>query len=687
MSQHSIGNEGNDNKSESARSRSTRTSGTSSTKISMAVAMAKAKAEAAQARAAHSQKEIELKVEQACIQANLDALDAEKEKDAAIAEANALLANLEDVSFEVRSAAGSLTLQSTKVQRVASYVSEQASLSYKSASSKRESDNASPTHYSRHSQPHVPTPTSQLANSSQAQAANPSGTARGQDPQTFQISVAPPQQERNQPFNYSPTLQPRGGRSQQSFKMDPPSPAFQSAHRASYGASQDNPASTRDLIKYLARSHLVTSGLTVYDEQPMNYWAWKSSFRNAIADLDLSEAEELDLLIKHLGKESAEQVRRIRTVNIRDQITGLCMAWERLDEVYGSPEAVEQALFNKLEHFPKLTTKDPQRLRDLADLLSELQAAKEDGYLAGLSYLDTSRGIRPILEKLPYNLQEKWLYFGTRYKQEHMVTFPPFHVLVNFISTEARARTDPSFNFFTQAQAPAERKSKWERPARTSVYVHKTQVSGSTKFEPRESREQVDPNKHCPLHKKPHPLKKCRGFREKNLNERKQLLKDYRICFRCCSSTEHLAKNCTAEIKCAECDSTAHATALHPDAPTWKSKSPPPTPDDGGEGDEVDSQEVNSACTQVCGKGLSARACAKICLVSVFPNGCREKSKRVYAILDEQSNRSLARSEFFEAFNISGSSYSYTLKTCLITGNRLWTVLPLFNVCSKNDHR
>ena len=69
----------------------------------MAVAMAKAKAEAAQARAAHSQKEIELKVQQARIQANLDALQDEKEKDAAIAEANILVAGLQDMGFEVRS--------------------------------------------------------------------------------------------------------------------------------------------------------------------------------------------------------------------------------------------------------------------------------------------------------------------------------------------------------------------------------------------------------------------------------------------------------------------------------------------------------------------------------------------------------------------------------------------------------
>ncbi len=83
-------------------------------------------------------------------------------------------------------------------------------------------------------------------------------------------------------------------------------------------------------------------------------------------------------------------------------------------------------------------------------------------------------------------------------------------MLVDFIATEARARTDPSFNFFTQA--PAERKSKWEKPTNTSVYGRKTQVSGTAKAECGESTERIDPNKHCPLHRKPHPLKNAEAF-------------------------------------------------------------------------------------------------------------------------------------------------------------------------------
>jgi hypothetical protein len=56
----------------------------------------------------------------------------------------------------------------------------------------------------------------------------------------------------------------------------------------------------------------------------------------------------------------------------------------------------------------------------------ELLAAKNDGYLPGLAYLDTPRGIKPIVEKLPTGLQEKWLNVGSRYKEKHRTTFPPF---------------------------------------------------------------------------------------------------------------------------------------------------------------------------------------------------------------------------------------------------------------------
>lgn len=59
------------------------------------------------------------------------------------------------------------------------------------------------------------------------------------------------------------------------------------------------------------------------------------------------------------------------------------MIWERLEETYDSPEAIEHTLFSKLENFPKVSYKDPHKLRELAVLLIEVEAAKLDGILTG----------------------------------------------------------------------------------------------------------------------------------------------------------------------------------------------------------------------------------------------------------------------------------------------------------------
>ena len=216
----------------------------------------------------------------------------------------------------------------------------------------------------------------------------------------------------------------------------------------------------------------MTLGLTNFDDKPENFWGWKSTFYGATTGLGLSAGEELDILIKWLGKESSEQARRLKAVNIRHPQVGLMMVWQRLEEYYGSPEAIERALFDRLEDFPKVTYKDPHKLRDLGDLLLELEAAKMDGYLPGLSYLDTSRGVAPIVDKLPFNLQDKWASFGSKYKEKKNVAFPPFTVFADFIRREARVKTDPSFNL-PPSHTATEKKERLDRHTKTAISVHK----------------------------------------------------------------------------------------------------------------------------------------------------------------------------------------------------------------------
>ena len=176
-----------------------------------------------------------------------------------------------------------------------------------------------------------------------------------------------------------------------------------------------------DLAKYLIRKEVVSSGLLKFDDRPENYWAWKASFANSTIDKILSAREEMDLLIKWLRPQSAEKAKCIRAVHIHNVSLGLQMVWRRLEESYGSAEMTENSLLIKLEEFPKITNKDNQKLQELGDLLLELHSALKDGFLPGLSYLNTPRGVNPIAQKLPYNLMEKLISVGSRYKENYRV--------------------------------------------------------------------------------------------------------------------------------------------------------------------------------------------------------------------------------------------------------------------------
>lgn len=113
-----------------------------------------------------------------------------------------------------------------------------------------------------------------------------------------------------------------------------PSPWMQQATQSS---AHDH-GTVSEFAIYMARRELVASGMIKFDDLPENYWSWKSTFMNIIQGLKLTCTEELDLLIKWLGPQSSEHVKRIRAVHVNDPAAGLNMAWTRLEECYGSPE-------------------------------------------------------------------------------------------------------------------------------------------------------------------------------------------------------------------------------------------------------------------------------------------------------------------------------------------------------------
>lgn len=153
-------------------------------------------------------------------------------------------------------------------------------------------------------------------------------------------------------------------------------------------------------------------------------------------------------------------------------------------------------------------------------------------------YLDTPCGVNPIVEKLPTNLQDKWIVQGSKYKKDYQVAFPPFAFFSQFVRSQAKIRDDLSFSFYSSSYLLTTSRIKHKSSGKSIVTVHWTDVSSLTLDLQSKLSEKLTESldRQCPIHCKPHPLKKCKAFKEKSIEERRSFLKENHICFRCCDS-------------------------------------------------------------------------------------------------------------------------------------------------------
>ncbi|XP_033733157.1 uncharacterized protein LOC117322392 [Pecten maximus] len=418
---------------------------------------------------------------------------------------------------------------------------------------------------------------------------------------------------------------------------------------------------TNELTKFLMKRDLLLSRFTQFSDEPQRYTLWKNSFKNLIRELEVTATEELDLLIRWLGPESTQQALSLRAAHTHDERLAITRIWERLDSRYGAPELVIHSFKKRLEVLPKLTYKDNVKMYELSDLLIEMQALKENVmYTTSLAYLDSSAGINPIVAKLPAFIQRKWTDTAFRYKKDQGVLYPPFNIFTGFMKGMTERLNDPGLQFDTQqsTQVKAQVNSVGKRTGnRMMLSAKKTDVE-----------KPVPPAHICPIHggSARHSLKDCRLFLAKTVLERKEVLKKNGYCFKCCED-KHLAKTCKVAVKCDICGGSRHPTILHEQF--LSEKSPPVH---GGEcspssppGREPNYLQASSSCTQVCkdSRGFS-KSCAKTILVKVYPKGEPDKSIRLYAIIDDQSNMSLARTAFFDSFGENSQYTEYTMASC-----------------------
>ncbi|XP_038063243.1 uncharacterized protein LOC119733951 [Patiria miniata] len=397
----------------------------------------------------------------------------------------------------------------------------------------------------------------------------------------------------------------------------------------------------------LVKKELVKSGIRKFKGSAGNYRAWKCSFQQATKDLELKPYEELNLVLGSLEGETEMFVQRIYSIHIDRPEEGLKRTWEYLEQKHGSPEAVERDLTGRLEQFQKISPKGSTKLEEFGYLLLEVQYLKESEKFPGLLALDSSRGLQPLVQKLPEWLQNKWREKGSEYKKKHAVLFPPFEEFVKFIQHHARVQSDPSFQFTDAVKSAAERSS-----SRPSFTVRKTGVEeGSAAKE----------TSRCPVHNTAHKLQDCRVFCQKSIDEKISFVKENRLCFRCLRAN-HIIKNCKTPVRCDICGKS-HVTVMHRPAPSQEvppaSNQTPPTM----KYDNRPQIIVTPKCTRVCGNGKEGRSCAKICLAKAYLEEKPDHVITTYVIIDDQSDGSLINENLLERLGVKQNKSTYAVKT------------------------
>lgn len=458
----------------------------------------------------------------------------------------------------------------------------------------------------------------------------------------------------SQKLQISPNLDPPENRTKsEGDKVNKPSTVHivqTSNPSANENANLNNNA---EISKFLLKKDLLMSRLTTFSDRPEAYRAWKSSFQSVVKDLSATASEEIDLLIKYLGPESRKHALSLRSVYVTDLVVGREKIWTRLDERFGAPELVKSVITNKLKNTPKINPKDAKTYYDLVDTLSEVEAIKLDKmFTKQMSFYDTSEGILPIVHKLPFNVQEKWETRAALYKQKHNDDFPPFSEFLRFIEEICKIKNDPGLTCCS---------TQFDKTSSQNVRVscRKTEVNVDLS----------DPQEYirCPIHKASHSLLDCRAFKTKSLVERKKIVKDNKICFRCLQSVTHKSADCKKDLSCSVCNSNKHVTIMHEfksgTSGTLGGANSTPSSGHGGE-PKRDVSGVDCKCTQVCGSMPGGKSCSKIVLVDVFSSSNPSNHLRTYAIMDDQSNRSLARPELFSKLGIDDVPHPYTLHSC-----------------------
>ncbi|KAJ8375840.1 hypothetical protein SKAU_G00064200 [Synaphobranchus kaupii] len=221
-------------------------------------------------------------------------------------------------------------------------------------------------------------------------------------------------------------------------------------------------------------------------------------------------------------------------------------AWAILAERYGNPFLIAKAFRNKLDAWPRVSSKGSVELQELADFLRSCEAAMTQ--IRGLEVLNDCNENQKILAKLPDWLTSRWNRKVIEV-EEQSHTFPSFSQFVKFLTREAKIACNPVTSLHALKPSESEK-----------IKVFKSRGRGAKVLATNSDEKAVSTS--CVFcEKASHSLHKCRKFMNETISERVKFVQQKKLCFGCLESG-HRSKDCENRKTCNTCGK-GHPTCLH----------------------------------------------------------------------------------------------------------------------------
>jgi len=373
--------------------------------------------------------------------------------------------------------------------------------------------------------------------------------------------------------------------------------------------------------------------------EPDKFHAWKKQIQLRLLETDCSALDSLYILKANTKAEPRRVVESYINVGI-DHVSALDKTWTELKKRFGSNILVSDTFLRKLKSFPNIrNVYHTSRMIELRDLCKQIQANMDQ--CSELKILELQSGMRIVWEKFPENFQNRWQRAWGTYERKYGMS-PSLSVFLQFLDDYIDDMTAPAF--MTQ-----------DRPPRSAVNVQSSArtLHTESQFSPKSSPRVKQSNKFCVVHgENTHSTLECYAFARYDIQKRKQLAFEHRLCYNCLNT--HKRANCNFEGKCEICG-RRHLKIMH-DSDVQSNNTQNPQ--------SSNSNTVTSNCIAVCGDVSHSKVSNKTVLVKLKrPNSSKEIT--CLCVIDEQSDVCFIDTKTAETFGalVNSSIQTYSVDT------------------------